>query len=251
MGFEEEYPESAGGGAKIGRPDLRRLCPRQLRALELVRTTRQHRGPWLIFVVDVAAGVPASAQPLSVHSHGDTSIMDTAGYVSAVGIIVAIYLATRTINHERSIATNQAKRERAIADNQARHERQVAADRATLDFIASYEIHDREWLKTCSICDFVLTDQNEWGVLFGEGDSSEQPKNRELELTILTYLNHCEIVAIAIDKNIINAELYAKWYKAGYVRRWEKAEPFIRNLRRIRGSDTLYCEFQRLAARWR
>ena len=163
--------------------------------------------------------------------------MDIAGFLSAVGIFVAILLAGRTINHQRKIAADQTE-----------HERKIAADRATLDLVVSREIHNPEWSKISATCDSVLSDPKQWGRLFPEESSEE--RDRALEMTILTYLNHYEVVAIAIDRKIISEDLYAMWFKDGYVKNWMQAEPFVMHLRRIKKSNTIFAEFKKLATRW-
>ncbi len=172
-------------------------------------------------------------------------------YLTAVSIFVAIYLARRTIDNERKIANENADREHEIAKQQAKNERKVAADQATLDFIVSHEISSPEWSKICSTCDAVLSDPNRWRKLFkNDNNKGAGGRDRELELTILTYLNHYEIVAIAIDRGIISEDMYAMWFKDAYVKSWKKSEKFISHLKTIKNSETLYCEFCNLATRW-
>ena len=174
--------------------------------------------------------------------------MDIAGFLSAVGIFVAIILAGREIKHQRKIAAEQTEHERKIAAEQTEHERKIAADRATLDLVVSREIHNPEWSKISATCDSVLSDPKQWGRLFPEERNGE--RDRTLEMTILTYLNHYEVVAIAIDRRIISEDLYAMWFRNGYVKNWKQAEPFVMHLRRIKKSNTIFDEFKKLAIRW-
>jgi Domain of unknown function (DUF4760) len=66
---------------------------------------------------------------------------------------------------------------------------------------------------------------------------------------VFTALNEFELIAIGIERGIIDFELYSRWYKGGAIRNWEEAHPFIIELRKIRRNPMLYHEFEEMI-RW-
>ncbi len=72
-------------------------------------------------------------------------------------------------------------------------------------------------------------------------------------MTVQTYLNHFELVAIAVEEGIISERLYRKWIRRDYVTIWKEAQPFVSHMRKKRNDhdEVYYAKFKELADRWR
>jgi hypothetical protein len=62
---------------------------------------------------------------------------------------------------------------------------------------------------------------------------------------IFTVINEFELVAIGIQRGIIDFELFARWFKTGTVNKWNEAAPFVTIMRQRRG-QSLYYEFEQM-----
>lgn len=123
----------------------------------------------------------------------------------------------------------------------------VDAKKGTLDFIATHEVNNREWMRVTVAAHAVLADPAEWPKILTPMDT----RARELALDILMYLNHYELVAIAIGRGLIDEDLYASWYRSSYANTWRSASGFVMQLRRQhRGAANRFAEFECLARRW-
>ena len=139
-----------------------------------------------------------------------------------------------------------------LAYRQVKKQRRLAADRATLKFIAGHEIHNPDWRRLETVFAEQMSAGRDsdtstpWKRLLGLDTQSA----RQDALDVRSFLNHYELVAIAIREGIINESLYAMWYRTSYVRIWQKAEPYIVALRQERKSDQIYCNLEEQAHRW-
>jgi hypothetical protein len=64
---------------------------------------------------------------------------------------------------------------------------------------------------------------------------------------LTTRFNEFELLAIGIQRGIIDFELYKRWFKSGTVRAWHNALPFVMALRNRVNNHMLYYEFEVLA----
>lgn len=139
-----------------------------------------------------------------------------------------------------------------------RHARRVAAQRATLDFISEYNIHNDNWMDNYNVCRGVLRKTTkEWHALLkvssGGTDRDTDTEldieqERELQKTY-TVLNNFEIAAIGIRQGIIDESIYELWYRNVIVAMWKRARPFVIEARKAR-TDELFKQFQELAEKW-
>jgi Domain of unknown function (DUF4760) len=86
----------------------------------------------------------------------------------------------------------------------------------------------------------------------GSGDKSEAPKTLERDedaQAIRLIFNHYELVAIGIQRGIIDFELYKRFTESIVLRDWERAAPLIYQLRRTYSQPTMYHEVEELV-RW-
>ena len=124
--------------------------------------------------------------------------------------------------------------------------------RAALDFILKYEVHDPEW-----------TESRARAILFLKGLSPDQCddlachwSDRALGTTdleamghVFAWLNHLEVMAIAVLNRSLHRETYLLWMGEDLQEQWRVASPMVLALRQTnRGSDDLYLKYQTLAA---
>ncbi len=65
------------------------------------------------------------------------------------------------------------------------------------------------------------------------------------------FLNHCELVAVAIHNRAMDERMYEDWRCTSYIEAWKRAEKFIEVRCRTRPHQpNLYRQFERLADRW-
>lgn len=73
------------------------------------------------------------------------------------------------------------------------HRRKVTAQRATLEFITQYEVHNQEWLELLVFFNSMTSPDRMQRIVTPENDDQ-----RRDAVKLITVLNHYEIVAIAI-----------------------------------------------------
>ena len=67
---------------------------------------------------------------------------------------------------------------------------------------------------------------------------------------MILYLNHCELVTVAIQEKAMREEMYKLCGRTAYVQTRALARDYIKERRNAPGRKTLYENFQRLAERW-
>ncbi|MCH8950872.1 MAG: DUF4760 domain-containing protein [Proteobacteria bacterium] len=72
----------------------------------------------------------------------------------------------------------------------------------------------------------------------------------EDQVKIALFLNHYELLAGSIKKNIIDESVCKSIIIDDVLFAYDKALPLIRELRRMKGDDEYYCELECLATRW-
>ena len=79
---------------------------------------------------------------------------------------------------------------------------------------------------------------------------AEEGKEKDADTqSIRLVLNSFELVAIGIQRGVIDYKLYKLWFRGGVIQYWMFAEPFVKRLRQRTSNKALYHEFEELA-RW-
>ena len=136
-----------------------------------------------------------------------------------------------------------------LAYRQLKKQRSIAADRATLNFIATHEIHNADWHRIEGVFHDWMRDRDPppWKDLL----EAERDRARKDAVDVYSYLNHFELVAIAVEEGIVSERLYAKWYRSSYVETWKLAKDFVVELRKQRkNNQAIFRKFQDLAEAW-
>lgn len=130
-----------------------------------------------------------------------------------------------------------------IAINGIGTQRDIARKRATLDVILKSEA-DKDLIEARRCFKRLAHDQN--GLvpfaLFEKEGSAETE-------AIRIVLNEFELIAIGIDRGILDEELYRQWYRTGVLLHWKHAHPFIEELRRRTENPLIYKSFEALKDR--
>ncbi len=114
----------------------------------------------------------------------------------------------------------------------------ISARLATIDLLGN-----GEWMKGRE--DFAEATKG-WTIPF-----PHEPENyRHLPRSIVTYLNHCELVAVAIKKGVVNKQMYKLSNRTQYVTTWELASEYIKAERNKPDHRTAYENFEHLALQW-
>ena len=122
-------------------------------------------------------------------------------------------------------------------------QRSIARRRTTFDHIAASE-RDGYMIKARQ--KFIELAKAPDGLAKWAAEDKEQTEEVQC---IKIVLNELELVAIGIQRGIIDAELYKRWFKSGVIHHWRHAEPFVSVLRNRTGNHAFFHEFQEMA-RW-
>lgn len=160
--------------------------------------------------------------------------MFLADVVTAVCVVAGIVIALYELKQQRKLTAKSLK-----------HQHKLAARRATLDFISKFEVHNRQWIEL----------REKFALLRGQNQLAEianpRDEDRGETIRIATFLNHFELVAVAIKHGILDEEIYKDWFRSAYIRAWEDAHSFVIELRRTKDEDKLFAEFEKLAIEWK
>ena len=81
--------------------------------------------------------------------------------------------------------------------------------------------------------------------------SSRESDEQISQLSEVTaYLNHCELVAVAIKSGALDETMYKMWNRSAYVLGWTRAHEYVADERRNKNHETLWKNFEDLAKQW-
>jgi hypothetical protein len=63
---------------------------------------------------------------------------------------------------------------------------------------------------------------------------------------IRVVLNQFELVAVGVQRGILDLEIYRRWYKSGVLRHWAQAAPFVMAMREKLNNPMVFYEFEQL-----
>lgn len=69
--------------------------------------------------------------------------------------------------------------------------------------------------------------------------------------TIRKVLNIHELTAVAIIEGVIDERVYRRWYNSTIINDYEAMKDFLAEARRTYSNPCAFCEFQKLAKRWK
>ncbi len=121
--------------------------------------------------------------------------------------------------------------------------KRIACRRATLDIVLSEETDPS-----------TIEQRTEFVKLRDAGHLSQwaspDKTHSDNSAILRSVLNRYELVAIGIDKGIIDEKSYKKWCRSTLVKDWIECKAFVMQIRHNASVPTFYCEFETLAKRW-
>ena len=67
---------------------------------------------------------------------------------------------------------------------------------------------------------------------------------------LIAFLNHFELVAIAIENFSLDEALYREWSRTSYVRTWMDAQSVVRDYRKEKQFEAAFSKFESRARAW-
>lgn len=125
-------------------------------------------------------------------------------------------------------------------------QREIAKSRATLDVILKSE-SDEHYTR---IYKTFKSERERTGGLAVLLDSTTESDKKNLR-EVLDFINHYELIAVSISKQILDEDFYKHWMRSSYVEHYEDSRELIDAIRIKAGSDTFFEYFEALAAKWR
>ena len=122
-------------------------------------------------------------------------------------------------------------------------QRIIARRRATMDALFSTEA-DGDLLEARKMFRNL---QKEPGGLAQWADADKAGSDQAGAIYIT--LNQHELIAIGIQRGILDLEIYSRWNKSSVMQTWDKSAPFVLALRERLKNHEIYCEFEALAFR--
>ncbi|WP_181454285.1 DUF4760 domain-containing protein [Halomonas sp. SL1] len=125
-------------------------------------------------------------------------------------------------------------------------QRHIARVRATLDVILKSE--SDEFYKEIHRCFSSELKRN--GGLEGLINAQSEAEI-ESRTSVLDFLNHYELIAVSIDRSILDEHFYKSWMRSTYIRHFDESFAFIDKIRKEKEAPK-FCEyFERLAVKWK
>lgn len=121
-------------------------------------------------------------------------------------------------------------------------QRAIARRRATFDHISRTEA-DADFIQARRT--FIELAKRKEGLSSWSSEDCE--KSAEVQ-AIKLILNDFELIAIGIQRGIIDFEFYKRWHRSGVLRHWAYAKPFVESLRSRTSNSALFHEFEQLAS---
>ncbi|MFT0140745.1 DUF4760 domain-containing protein [Alcanivoracaceae bacterium MT1] len=132
-----------------------------------------------------------------------------------------------------------------IALKSIKKQQEIARRRATLDVILRSE-SETEYLKAYAVFRSEIECDRGLEHLIDARSDAERSTKRAVD----TFLNHYELIAIAIEKNILDDHFYKLWMKTAYIRHFDQAKGYIDALR-TSGSPNAFTEYEKRVEAWR
>lgn len=126
-----------------------------------------------------------------------------------------------------------------------RSARQNAKRRNTLDLILHHE-SDRDLIEARSKFNELKAGTTK---LATYGTATQ--KNSKEAQTIRKVLNLHELTAVAIEEGVINERVFRRWFNTTFIKDFEATEAYITEARKTYENPKAFCEFERMARRWK
>jgi hypothetical protein len=128
--------------------------------------------------------------------------------------------------------------------------REIARNRATLDYIESYESTDF-YQKIRATFILLRTTPNGFESIYDPQTDADKTNRQH----VVSFLNHYEMLSLGIQYGTISEEIYYRAFRGAVVSDWNAVQPFVlhRRTATVPGrppSPRAFVEFEWLAHRW-
>ena len=130
-----------------------------------------------------------------------------------------------------------------VALNAIKTNREIAKKRATLDVILKSE-SDEYFERIFSV--FLSEKQRKAGLATLVNPETDAEKRSQTEVD--NFLNHYELIAISIKKEILDEDFYKQWMRSSYIRHFHEAKDYIEGIRIT--SPNAFTEFEDMVNKW-
>ncbi|QMT41284.1 DUF4760 domain-containing protein [Neisseria shayeganii] len=166
----------------------------------------------------------------------------TYGFWIQTGAIIASIVVTGFFA-QKAIKANGKSAKEAL-----HHNHTMVRKRATIDIIIQ-ENQDDELVQAKRIV-LALPEEASF-VRYLEPRLCDNPQAQAEKESIRILINRLEFIALGIRQGAFEEEIYKRLKHSDTMEIWEKAKPMIMEMRRRKGRDTYYQEFEWLANRWK
>lgn len=134
-----------------------------------------------------------------------------------------------------------------VARSSIKHQREIAKMRATLDVILESESNTYYQ----KIYSSFRSESKRTGGLMALANAKSDSE-RESRRNLNDFMNHYELIAIAINKKILDEKFYKTWMRSTYIKHFDQCKDYIYTIRNEEdGNEKYFREFEVLAERWR
>lgn len=134
---------------------------------------------------------------------------------------------------------------------QRKSAKDVAAKASAVEFILRYEVHNRAWWEArLNGIEYLkgLSDNDRQRVAKAWSERRLDEKDKAGIGNVVDWLNHLEVVAVAIADGSLHKPTYSRWQGANLHENWKLAFPLVQAMRGSeRGNDDLFEAVERLA----
>lgn len=125
------------------------------------------------------------------------------------------------------------------------NQNRIARMRATLDVILKSE-SDTYYQNIYSTFTSEHTRPEGLAALKDAHSDNEKRSRRDVD----DFLNHYELIAIAIKQQILDEDFYKEWMKSVYIRHYRYAEKYINSFAKEKNKNLTFINFRELAEKW-
>lgn len=130
-----------------------------------------------------------------------------------------------------------------VATQSIARAREIARLRATLDVILKTE-SDTHFQ---SIYSTFTSERSRNGGLVALTDAKSDQEHAA-KRKVDDFLNHYELIAISIEKGILDEGFYTSWMKTSFIKHYNQSKEYIAAVRKTNAKA--YTEFEALALKW-
>lgn len=124
-------------------------------------------------------------------------------------------------------------------------QRAIAARQTTIAYIRDGE-RDHDMIKARQTFQRLAREPDglsRWG--------SEENKLSEEARDIRLVLNDYELIAIGIERGILDDKTYRRWFRSAVLKDWRQAAPYILAVRTRVNNDAIFHEFEEMVRRYK